>query len=100
MLPKPKSVSQELLICTMQGESENVLFRHEEAHPSTFETYIMRPGPVPSNSWSIRDTIMGLLGFVSVDVVSRAMIRLALNGSDTWSDDRNAPFKTGPKFKN
>ncbi|KAL4794851.1 hypothetical protein BDV19DRAFT_180321 [Aspergillus venezuelensis] len=65
----------------LRGESENVLFRHEEGHPSTFETYIMRPGPVPSTSWSVRDTIAGLLGFVNVEVLSRAMIRLALNGS-------------------
>lgn len=41
----------------------------------------MRPGPVPSTSWSVRDTIAGLLGFVNVEVLSRAMIRLALNGS-------------------
>ncbi|KAL4958102.1 hypothetical protein BDW69DRAFT_154653 [Aspergillus filifer] len=66
----------------LRGESENVLFQHEEAHPSSFETYIMRPGLVPSTSWTIRDIIPGLLGFVSVDVLSRAMIRLALHGSE------------------
>ncbi|KAL4962455.1 putative nucleoside-diphosphate-sugar epimerase [Aspergillus stella-maris] len=65
----------------LRGESENVLFRHEEAHPGTFETYIMRPGPVPSTFWSVRDTVAGFLGFINVEVLSRAMIKVALNGS-------------------
>ncbi|KAL4939686.1 hypothetical protein BDV06DRAFT_214107 [Aspergillus oleicola] len=66
----------------LRGESENVLFRHEEANPSTFETYIMRPGPVPSGAWSFKDTVAGLLGFVDVHILARAMIRLALNGNE------------------
>ncbi|KAL4913008.1 hypothetical protein BDW62DRAFT_193526 [Aspergillus aurantiobrunneus] len=65
----------------LRGESENVLLRHAEANSDVFETYIMRPGLVPSAQGTLRDRLWSLAPSVRMDILARTMTDVALNGN-------------------
>ncbi|KAL4748763.1 hypothetical protein BDW72DRAFT_146943 [Aspergillus terricola var. indicus] len=65
----------------LRGESENILFRHEERNPETFEVHVMRPGPVATTAGTLHDRLLELVTSLRTDILAKAMIELALNGS-------------------
>ncbi|KAL4785954.1 hypothetical protein BJX76DRAFT_322654 [Aspergillus varians] len=66
----------------LRGETENVLFRHAEANADVFETYIMRPGLVPSSKGTLIDRLWSLAPSVRLDLLVKTMIDVALNGNE------------------
>jgi hypothetical protein len=70
-----------LTIC--QGQVENLILAHAKEHEGAMEAVIMRPGFVLAREQSIRDTIRGMGPSVKVDILARALISSAMNGSKT-----------------
>ncbi|KAL3472274.1 hypothetical protein BJX99DRAFT_9084 [Aspergillus californicus] len=64
----------------LRGETENVLLKHRDANPDVFETYILRPGLVPSTQGTLKDRLWSLVPSVRMDFLAKAMIDIALNG--------------------
>ncbi|KAL4924616.1 putative nucleoside-diphosphate-sugar epimerase [Aspergillus undulatus] len=63
----------------LRGESENVLLRHSEANKDLFETYIMRPGPVPTDQGALKNYLWEMVSSVRLDLLVKT-IDVALNG--------------------
>ncbi|KAI9712046.1 MAG: hypothetical protein M1820_001755 [Bogoriella megaspora] len=64
-----------------QGQVENELIAYAKEHSEAFESYIMRPGGVLSVGQSLRNAVFGMGPSVKVDVLAKAMIETAQNGS-------------------
>ncbi|KAL5339649.1 hypothetical protein BJX70DRAFT_397596 [Aspergillus crustosus] len=64
----------------LRGEAENVLLRHAESHPDSFETYILRPALVPSSRGTLKDRVWRLFPSVGLDSLVKVAIYIAIDG--------------------
>ncbi|KAL4868463.1 hypothetical protein BDV12DRAFT_185968 [Aspergillus spectabilis] len=81
----------------LRGESENVLLRRAKANPDVFETYILRPGLVPSPQRTLKDRLWSLVPSVRLDYLAKATIDIAISGHErtTLGNDEIAELGRG-----
>ncbi|KAF9888973.1 hypothetical protein FE257_008143 [Aspergillus nanangensis] len=79
----------------VRGQVENILLDEAAAHPTTFESYIMRPGMVLSRQGTLMDQVRGLAPSVRVDVLAKAAVDVAVQGhtENIWENSRIAEWK-------
>ncbi|KAK7743908.1 hypothetical protein SLS53_003930 [Cytospora paraplurivora] len=63
-----------------QGQVEYELIGHAKRNPAVFESYILRPGAILDEGYSLRKIAWSLGPSVRVEALARAMIDIALNG--------------------
>lgn len=63
-----------------QGQTETELLAHHKDNPDCFEAYIFKPGMVLAKQVNLRDFFRGLVPSVRVDVLSKIMVNVALDG--------------------
>ncbi|KAL4805661.1 hypothetical protein BDV18DRAFT_11854 [Aspergillus unguis] len=66
----------------LRGELENILLRHAEANKDVFESYIVRPGLVPTVPGTLRDYFWSLAPSVPKHMLAKAMIDVAIHGNE------------------
>ncbi|KAL7916748.1 hypothetical protein GGI35DRAFT_485892 [Trichoderma velutinum] len=64
----------------IRGQAETELLAHAKENSDVFESYIMRPGMVLAKDFNLRDMVRGLGPSLPVDVLAKAMQKVALEG--------------------
>lgn len=65
-----------------QGQVENDLIACAKEHAEDFESYIMRPAFVLSETTNVKELVFSLGPSVKVDVLAKTMLDIAVNGSE------------------
>lgn len=64
----------------VKGAIENELISYAEAHASSFESYVLRPGFIVPTDAYVQAMVLGMWSAIKVDQLGRKMIDIALNG--------------------